>query len=87
LLNLPNLLNSCKFAFRECIKSGESGWQMSGKCIESDQNRLANVGECIESGQFSKMTILASTRIRQKMANFWRVLEFDKFAGLEKSKF
>jgi hypothetical protein len=68
LLNSPNSLNSlnsCKFAFCKCIESGESGWRMSGECIESDQNRLANVGECIESGQFSKMTILASTRIRQ----------------------
>jgi hypothetical protein len=43
---------------------------MSGECIESDQNRLANVGECIESGQFSKMTILASARIRQKWQIF-----------------
>jgi hypothetical protein len=39
----------------ECIESGENGWQMSG--------------ECIESGQFSKMAILASTRIRQN----WRI--------------
>ncbi len=35
----------------ECIESGENGWRMSG--------------ECIESGQFSKMAILASTRIWQ----------------------
>jgi hypothetical protein len=51
----------------ECIESGESGWRMAG--------------ECIESGQFSKMAILASTRIRQNWRNFRRVLEFDKFAG------
>jgi hypothetical protein len=35
----------------ECIESGENGWRMSG--------------ECIESSQFSKMAILATTRIRQ----------------------
>ena len=43
---------------------------MSGECIESGQSRVANVGECIESGQFSKMTILASTRIHQKWQIF-----------------
>jgi hypothetical protein len=32
---------------------------------ESEQNRLVNVGEFSESDQFSKKTILASTRIRQ----------------------
>jgi hypothetical protein len=51
----------------ECIESGENGWQISGECIESDL--------------FSKMVILASTRIRQNWRIFWRVLEFDKFAG------
>jgi hypothetical protein len=40
----------------ECIESGENGWQMSG--------------ECIESGQFSKMAILASTRIHQNWQIF-----------------
>ena len=81
-LNLPNslnLLNSCKFAFCECIESGKSGWRMSGECIESDQNRLANVGKCIKSGQFSKMTILASTRIRQK----WQI--FGEYSNLTNS--
>jgi hypothetical protein len=71
-LNSPNSLNSlnsCKFAFRECIKSGESGWRMAGECIESGESGWRMVGECIESGQFSKMAILASTRIRQN----WRI--------------
>ena len=49
----------------ECNESRQSRVANVGKCIESGQSRLANVGECIESGQFSKMTILASTRIRQ----------------------
>jgi hypothetical protein len=40
----------------ECIESGESGWRMAG--------------ECIESGQFSKKSILASTRIRQNWRSF-----------------
>ena len=43
---------------------------MSGECIESGQSRVANVGECIESDQFSKMTILASTRICQNWQIF-----------------
>ena len=54
----------------ECIESGETGWRMSGECIESGQSRLANVGECIESDLFSKMAILASTRIRQNWQIF-----------------
>jgi hypothetical protein len=54
----------------KCIESDQKRLANVGKCIESGQNRLANVGECIESSQFSKMTILASTRIRQK----WRIV-------------
>jgi hypothetical protein len=49
----------------ECIESGENGWRMSG--------------ECIESGQFSKMAILASTRIRQN----WRI--FGEYSNLTNS--
>jgi hypothetical protein len=60
---------SCECAFRESGESEQNGLANLDECIESDQNRLANVGECIESGQFSKMTILASTQIRQK----WRI--------------
>ncbi len=54
LLNSPNslnLLNLCKFAFRKCIESGESGWRMAGKCIESGESGWRMAGECIESGQ------------------------------------
>ncbi len=65
----------------ECIESGESGWRMAGKCIESGESGWRMAGERIESGQFSKMAILASTRIRQNWQKFWRVLEIDKFAG------
>jgi hypothetical protein len=42
-----------------------NGWRMSGECIESGENGWRMLGECIESGHFSKMAILASTRIRQ----------------------
>ena len=59
----------------ECIESGETGWGMSGECIESGQSRLANVGECIKSDLFSKMAILASTRICQN----WRI--FGKYSN------
>ncbi len=38
-----------------------------GDSGESEQTKLVNVGEFSESDQFFKKTILASTRIRQKL--------------------
>ncbi len=70
LANVSECIESGENGWRmsgECIESGENGWQMSGECIESGQSRVANVGECdgVESDIFSKMVILASTRIQQ----------------------
>jgi hypothetical protein len=52
---------------------------MSGECIESGENGWRMLGKCIESGQFSKMAILASTRIRQN----WRI--FGEYSNLTNS--
>jgi hypothetical protein len=54
----------------ECIESGEKGWRMSVECIEYGESSWRMVGECIESGQFSKMAILACTRICQNWQIF-----------------
>jgi hypothetical protein len=51
---------------------------MSVECIESGEKGWRMAGECIESGQkwpFWRVLEFA------KLANFRRVLEFDKFAG------
>jgi hypothetical protein len=61
-------------------ESGESSVNDLANVGESSVSGLANVGESGESCIFLKMAILASTRIRQKTANFRRVLEFAKFA-------
>jgi hypothetical protein len=65
----------------ECIESGESGWRMSGECVESGEKGWRMSGEFIESGPNLPKWPFWRVLAFAKLANFRRVLEFDKFAG------
>jgi hypothetical protein len=82
--NLPNLLNSCK----SCQTCLSRAWRVRAKWLANVGRMyrvwgkwLANVGRMyrvrpiFQNGHFGEYS--NST----KLANFWRVLEFDKFAG------
>ncbi len=75
-LNSPNSLNSlnsCK-SCQTCLSRMyrvRGKWLANvGRMYQVRENGWRMSGECIESGQFSKMAILASTRIRQNWQIF-----------------
>ncbi len=82
--NLPNLLNSCK----TCQTCLSRVWRVLakwfGECRRVWQVRAARLGKCRRVWRvrhISKKSHFGEYSNSPKMANFWWVLEFAKFAG------